>query len=333
MLSTPDLALLLVKKVFLFMAIGAVLARLGLYTPRVTSFVLRNLVVRLLLPLLIFEKVVGGLTVNDASGMALCFSGALAMIFGASGVAQITRRLIPVRPSSELNAPAVIPAGGGSPAGPLERARRSFALVNSFHNYGFIVYPLVLELYGAPGLSLAFVFALTCDALFWSYGVALIDNSARIRWAEILNPPFVTMLVSVSLAFLGLKGRLPANVLESLGQIGVITIPLALSTVGGAFYYSLQSVRGRSFDVRSISVSLALRALVLPVLFVTPVLLFLGPSLARNVLVVEAVMPASIGVVILSALYDGDHAFIVTVSGLSNVLAVVTIPLYLSWFM
>ena len=325
MLSTADLALLLLEKVFAFMALGALFARFGFYTPAVTRFVLRNFVVRLLLPLLIFEKVVGTLSTRDAAGMALSFGGALAMVFGASALARLSWVIIASR-----REPAGVPNTTAREA--RNRSKRSFVLVNSFHNYGFIAYPLILELYGSGGLALAFVFALTCDALFWSYGVSVIDGHARVRWSEVINPPFVTVLLSVTLAFWGLRERIPGQLstflFRDLGVITAITIPLALSTVGGAFFHSLRTVRGRPPDTVGIVLSVLLRALVLPAFFLT-LFLLLPPTPARSVLLVEAVMPASIGVVILSALYDGDHAFIVIVSVISNLLGLLTIPLYL----
>ncbi len=331
MISSLDLAQLLLAKVFVFIGAGALAARVGFYTPAVSQFVLRNIVMRALLPLLIFEKVLSQLRPDDGGPVAWCFFGALVMV----GVSTVTGRLLwpwvaPAPETPERRADAA-PEGGTADSGDgARRLYRSFLLVNAFHNYGFLVYPLVLALYGPKGLSLSFVFALTCDGLFWSLGISLIRGRAAARWQEILNPPFLTLLAATALAFLGTAEHLPPGLLGAIGSVTVVTIPLALTTVGAAFMHALRGMKSRPPALRALTSSILMRAVAFPALFAGAALLLLPPSLVRSVLIVQAIMPASMGVVILSALYDGDHSFIVSASGISNLLSILTIPLYLS---
>ena len=306
-----ELFRLLAGEVLLYLALGALLARLTLFPEAVVQFVLRNFVVRTLLPLLVLQKVSAGLRANDLAGVAAMFAGALAMVFLTALAARALAR--PHSPST-------------------------FTLAGTFHNYGFIVYPLVWALYGDRALSLAFVFALPCDGLFWSFGVGLLRVD-RSGWSgslrAMLNPPFVAVLLSVALALSGAARALELG--ERLAPLESVTrfaIPTALTCVGGVFFHSVRGIRGELTQWRELPWGdlgrlMALRTLVVPLAMGVGVVSLVEPPALRSVLVVQAVMPASIGMVVLPTLFGGDRLLITWFSALSNSLGFVTIPLYL----
>lgn len=310
-MSAFDLFELLVTKVYVFVAIGALLAAVGVYSTARIQWIIKQLVVNTLLPLLIAEKVLGHLNLADVNGVLFAFAGGVSMILLS---AVLVRLLLPWLGGTSENL-------------------SSLMLGNTFHNYSFIPFPLALALLGEKALSFAFVFALACDGLFWSFGVFLIQHKpgqpGRIRWSKVITPPFVVMLLSLGLAFSGVNAFIPKVVYKYSSYLTQITIPLAISTIGGVFYHSFKNISWNELQLPAIFKSLALRQLILPAFWALLFYFVMPSDLVRKVAVIEAIMPASIGVVLLGALYGGDSHFLVSFSTVSNLVSILSVPLYL----
>jgi len=201
-------------------------------------------------------------------------------------------------------------------------------LSGSFHNYGFIIFPLALSMFGAKAMSYAFAFAVTCDALFWSYGVYLINSEkfSEVPIKEVISPPFLAVLFSITLVATGVSPNVPVFLLDILYYPAKIAIPVALICIGGVFYYSFSGIKKENLHLRELGINYGFRHLIFPVIWVLLASMLPVSELTKKIFYLEAIMPASVGIVVMVALYEGDEKFTVFFSTTSNLFAVATIP-------
>ncbi|MFC1585918.1 AEC family transporter [Fibrobacterota bacterium] len=302
---------ILTVDIFSWMALGMVLARLGFFSIQHIQFVLRKVVINMLFPCLILEKILINLNISDTLNMAMLFAGALVMFLGSCCISFLW-----------------VPRIAGN-----RESENTMLLCNTFQNYGFMVFPLALNLLGEKGLALALIYSLTGDALLWSLGIYLLQRmpGAKIKWKEIITPPAVTVLVSVVLALAGVPGHIPGQIFTLLHYPALLTVPLAIICSGGIFFHTLKGMGKRDFPVKEISFSLTSRMLVLPLLWIGVISMLVPQSLAKSILYIEAVMPASVVITALVAIYGGDRKYAVLFSLLTVLLSILTVPLYLSF--
>jgi predicted permease len=309
-MTSWEILKVLTTDILSWMVLGIVLAWLKLLPKERIQFLHRKVVINVLFPCLILEKILKNLELSDGYNMALLFGGALVMFFGSFAL-------------SYLWVPKV------ARDRPMEN---SMLLCNTFQNYGFMVFPLALHFFGEKGLALSLIFTLTYDALLWSAGIYMLIRKpgAAVNWREIMNPPAVTVCIAVILALTGFPKIIPAQVYTVLHLPAMFTIPLALIGSGGIFFHSLTGIKWQDIPVREIASSLVSRMLFLPLFWMGIIAFMVPDSMARSILHIEAVMPAAVVPVVLVAIYGGNQRYAVLFILLTHIISIITVPLYLS---
>jgi predicted permease len=193
----------------------------------------------------------------------------------------------------------------------------------------------VLSLLGDKALALALVYTLTGDALLWSFGIYILQRvpNSKIRWREVISPPAIAVVLSVLLAFAGLPRHLPEGFFTCLHYPALLTVPLGLFCAGGVYFHALRQVQLKDLPFRQIGYSTISRIIFLPCFWICIVLLTVPVSVARKIFFIEAVMPTSVVTVALVAIYGGNHRFAVLYAVLTNIISIVSVPLYMSFIM
>ena len=302
-----DIIQLFVLKILSFIFLGYLIAYLKFLTLETFRKILNYGVVYFLLPILILEKVCLYIKKEDlwtSMGMSL---SAFVMIFSNWGwISFWTKRKIKDK-----------------------SLHNTIILGNTFHNYGFLVFPFTLQLMGDRGLALLFPFVLTCDALIWSFGVLILKEKKSDRnFLKILPPPAIIFLLSSILVYLNLTPLIPGEILKTAGLLGKATIPTALVCIGGIVYFSMKDINFRKIPLGPLLFSLTNRTFFLPLFWLSLFFWLLPNIMTRNILAIEAIMPVSVTTIALVGLYGGNREFISALSLLSNIMGIVTVPLY-----
>jgi len=310
-MSAIDIFTLLCTHVFFWMSLGFIIARREWISPSRLQWFMKKVVINILFPILMLEKILQNLVLSDLKSLFLLSGGAIFMIFFSWGITGLWVKKV---------------CSG-------DEMVRSVWFCNSFHNYGFIAYPLISHLLGDKALALIFLFTFTTEALIWSFGIVILTKKqSGTKWKEILNVPFLTIIMAVSIALSGGAKPLPPVFFQGLHYPGLLAIPLALICVGGVFYFSMKEIRWNQLPLRALLFSLMSRTVVLPLLWIAISLYILPQSTAGLLLCIEAIMPASVGIVVIISIYGGDQKFAAIFSFLSNLVAIITIPIYLGIF-
>ncbi len=295
--------------VFLIMAIGFVVRRRGILAAAADNSLLR-LVVYLFYPALIFKFVLGNPALETPGNLLVPpLVGFLTVVIGF-GVAYLAAPLF------RISKPV---------------PRRTFAFGTGLYNYGYIPIPLIAMLWDSREITgILLVHNVGVEIAFWTAGIILVSGTFdRRAWRRILNPPVIALLVALTANYLGLARILPAFAFTTIDMVAACAIPVGVLLAGAtiADLFGNESLR-RGWNI--FAGSIALRLGMLPLLFIlTAVLLPFSPEL-KKIIIIQAAMPAGIFPIVIAAHYGGDPRVAFRVVLGTTVVALITIPFWIS---
>lgn len=189
-------------------------------------------------------------------------------------------------------------------------------------NAGFLGSPIVEELYGAQGMLYASVYLIPQRIMMWSFGIACFSGSrGKGVLKKVLTHPCI-LAVAIGLVFLLTQLSLPVWLEKPLSMVSGCNTALSLLVVGGV----LGELNPKGLFNRQAVGYCLVRLLLIPLaVLLACVCLQLDP-LVTQVAVVLAGMPAPLTTSMLASQYGKDEAFAVSLTFLSTVASMVTIP-------
>ena len=115
--------------------------------------------------------------------------------------------------------------------------KHEFVAMLSFTNSGYIVLPMILELFKGESQEMAiimnFLYTMLFMLLMWSLGIYLVTGTATKLKLKKLPMPFVITLVAMGLGMLNLKDHIPQPVFTTLHIVGLVGVYGAMVILGG----------------------------------------------------------------------------------------------------
>lgn len=299
--------LAILAPIFVLIALGAVLRRVGWLTTEADASLLR-LGVNLFFPALIFNAVLGNPALRDPRNLFWPpLLGFVSMTVGWFA-AWWTGRAI------------------GLETG---RGLRTFAFATGFYNYSYVPIALVGALYGADTLGVLFVFTTGNELAAWTVGILLLaGGSFRDNWRKVLNPPVFALVGAILLNVV--HTEIPPTVQRTIASLGACAVPLGLLLVGAFLEEHLRNP-GALVAPRIALGSVLLRLGALPLVFLAGAKwLPLSPEL-RQVVVVQAAMPAGVFPIVLTKHYGGQPLTAAQVVVSTTAVSLFVIPLWIQF--
>jgi len=297
--------------VYLLILVGAGLRRVGL-TKREYDDAFLHLVFNVMYPCFILDNILGSSSVKDPSSVA--WGIGLGFLFPVVGMAL-----------------AWVVAGWlGYAKG---SGRRTFALSSGIQNFGYTAIPVVQQLWvGTGAMAMLFVHNLGTELAIWSVGVMLISGDKKIPWKRLVNGPVVAVVAGLSLVALDWDGMrtsdageaLPGVIRTTLKWLGVGAFPLAIFTTGGIM---MDMIGKERFSLKASIGGSILRLAVIPLIMLLGARFSCAPVELKQVLIVQAAMPAAMTPILLAKLYGGRPSVAVEIVVASTVLSLFTLPL------
>ena len=302
--------LLAVAPVFLTIGAGWGIRRVGWLSEEADASLLR-VVVNLLFPCLILDKILGNGALENAGNILLAPVAGFATVAAGYGLCFVAAPLFGVREP---------------------RQRRTFAFTAGIYNYGYIALPLIQKLFDRDDQrtsAVLFIHNIGVEAALWTLGIMLISGAAPRRvWTHVFNAPVVTILLAIALHFAGGRAWLPGFALEAVHGLGVAAIPLGLILTGATFADQMRELKFTTSAADSLGACL-LRLGVLPLLMLALARWLPCPVELRRVILVQAAMPCAVIPVILAKHYGGDPGTALRLILATSAVGLLTIPLWL----
>jgi predicted permease len=300
-----------VLPVFCLALVGIGLRRVRWLTEEADATLLR-LVVNVLTPCLIFDKVLGNRALQRAENLFIPPLIGFGGIILGIGTCWLFRRRVGLKTDPE---------------------QRTFALVAGLQNFAYVPFPLVLMLFAnhpdTPGVL--FLHNLGVDIAMWTLGLITLGHATGPgEWRKLINVPLVAIVLSLLLNTCDAAHWVPRPLSITASMLGACAFPLGILLTGAMM----------ADQVRQLHPARATGTLIWSAIFRLGVIPALMLGIARilpcsveikRVIVVQAAMPAGIFPIVLSRLYGGDPATAVRIVAGTTILSLITIPLWIQW--
>ncbi len=328
-----------VLAVFGVMAAGAVCRQVG-WLKQSADESLMKLTVNVLLPCLFFHRVVGDPRLQNAG--AVGWPPLVGFFTTVAGFALAGLLATTCWKMLRLTTP---------------QHRRAFTLCSGMYNYGYIPLP-VAETFFPAAVATMVVHNVGVEIALWTAGVLIASGSLGGAsgslggasgslggasgslggangspggrwWKQILSPPVVAIAAAVMINASGQSSHVPQLALDAADMLGRCGIPLGLVLSGAVIFDMLRTTDWRT-GWPALAGAMALRTAILPVCFLLAAKY--GPfSLElKQVMVIQASMPAASFTVVVARMYSNDADTAVRIVAGTTLLGVATIPLWMA---
>lgn len=313
----PDISLTLllsaVLPVFLLMGAGAMLRKWLILAPEGDSSLIA-LAVNVTYPCFILENVVGNESLRDPVNVWLPMACGAGFMIIAGAISWLCAPLFGLR--------------GGA-------VRRTFALTCSIQNYGYLPIPIMRVLFPeGDWTGVLFVYSLGVELVLWTAGVWLMDPHAKGAAKNAFNPVVLSIVIGLGLNLLpwadwmrpGNSGAwLFTSVQGAVQMLGQSAVPIGLLVVG-ATLGDLLALPGWHADWRAGIGGIVMRLVVLPTVMIGLLALLPATMEFRQVIAIQAAMPAAVFPMIIARRYGGDEATAMRVVVVTTLVSLATIP-------
>ena len=270
---------------------------------------LATLTIRLLYPCFILRHLVGHEALREPTILALApIAGFLAIVVGF-GFSLLVARAI----------------------GLSSKKCKSFTFTAGIFNYGFFAFPVGQALFGEAFVGKLIIFNLGVEIAIWSVGVMLLIGGGP-SWRRLVNPPAIAISLAFLLSFVGGREGMPSLIFEIVDALASCAIPVGLLLIGGSVWDLLREKKGDA-GLRVAAGAGVVRLMFLPALFMAIVALASFPNdllWLRQVLVVQAAMPAGVFAIVIVKSYECDTEIALRVIIATFAGCLITMPFWLS---
>ncbi len=286
-----------VATLFLMMAVGFVLVKIGKMSEETTSQ-MSFLLLYVVCPCIILESMQADLTQGLLSSLGKCLL-AFCLLYGISILLTI-----PMFPSRDSQTRPVL----------------HFGMI--FANSGFMGIPLVEAVIGPDAVIFASVNLVVFMLFQWTYGVILMGGKASFR-KIILSPSILAILAGAVLMFTGL--RLPSPVNTAISFLADLNTPLAMVVIGALMARANIPDTFRHYRLFEAS---AVRLILIPAIALVVLIPFhLDPVIYTTVVLLSAT-PSAGATSILAVQFHRNATAASQLVTLSTLLSIVTLPVF-----
>ena len=310
MMSLSDV-LSAVLPVFCLALVGIGLRRIRWLTEEADATLLR-LVVNVLTPCLIFDKVLGNRALQRAENLFIPPLIGFGGIVLGIGTCWLFRRRVGLKTDPE---------------------QRTFALVAGLQNFAYVPFPLVLMLFAnhpdTPGVL--FLHNLGVDIAMWTLGLITLGRATGPgEWRKLINAPLIAIILSLLINSCDAAHWVPRPLSITASMLGACAFPLGILLTGAMMADQVRQLHPAR-ATGTLLWSAVFRLGVLPALMLGIARVLPCSVEIKRVIVVQAAMPAGIFPIVLSRLYGGDPATAVRIVAGTTILSLITIPLWIQW--
>lgn len=290
-----------VLPVYLLIVAGAVLRLTGIMHKEHDEGIMR-VVYTVMLPCFMLDKILGNESVRSSSVVVSSVLVGFCMVLVGVMIAWAIGRLIGLE------------RGNGM---------RTFALSAGCQNFGFTAVPVVVILWSTGTLAVLFVHNIGVELAMWSVGVIVMSGERGIPWRKIINGPVISVIFGLLLVGLGWDVHVTGPARKAMSMIGVGAIPLAVLITGCTI---MDLVAAEKPTLKIILGSTVVRLVLAPLAFLTAAKFLPITTELRQVLIVQAAMPAAMSPIMLARMYGGRPAIAVQIVVFTTALSLFSLP-------
>ncbi len=290
-----------VMPVYLLILAGAVFRKTGLVRREHDEGIMQ-VVYTVMMPCYILDKILGSEVLRSGSVVISSIVLGFGLIAGGFAIAAVVGRLIGLERGSGM---------------------RTFALTAGSQNFGFTAVPVAEILWSTGALAVLFIHNIGVNLAIWSVGVMILHGKVGLNWRKLVNGPLIAVVVGLTLVALGLDGAVTGSFRSAMSMLGVGAFPVGIFIIGCTI---VDLIGAEKPSLKVISASLLVRVILVPAFFLSAAKYLPIADELRQVIVVQAAMPAGMTAIILARLYGGRPAVAVQIVVFTTALSLLSLP-------
>ena len=212
-----------------------------------------------------------------------------------------------------------------------KRERGLFCALFSISNVLMIGLPINISLFGKGSTPYVALYYMVNTISFWTIGVYNIkkysskneDLGILGNIKNVFSPPLIGLIIGIALIVSGLE--LPSFLNTSFNYIGQLCTPLSMLYMGTVIYS--MNFKEIKIDITTIATLMG-KFIVSPLIMIFLLSLFELPVLLGKVFIVQAAGPIMTQIAIVTEYYDVDSKYAAFMVGLSTIIYMFIIPVY-----
>lgn len=298
---TPTAIIISVLPVYLLILAGALLRRSRVLKPEHDPGIM-HVIFSVMVPCFILDRMLGAEVLRNFQTLATGVGLGFGLVACGILIAYLTGRALRLEPGKGM---------------------RTFALSAGCQNYGFAAVPVVEILWGSSAVAVLFVHNIGVEIALWSVGVMLMSGERGIRWKRLINGPIIAVFVGLSLVAIRLDQHLTGPLRDALSMVGVGAFPMAILMTGASM---MDLARTEKPSWKIIGGALIVRLLLCPILILLAARFIPMITELKQVLLVQAAMPAAMVPILLAKIYGGRPGIAVQIVIATTVVSIFTLP-------
>ena len=203
--------------------------------------------------------------------------------------------------------------------------RRSFTVGAGLQNYGFLVVPLIMSLYGDKELlATLFLHSLGIELAVFSIGIMIFTGKFSLSPKVFLKGPILAVFIGIFLNFTHLDTIIPEPITTSISWLGASAVPLSLLAIGMTIGEILPETK---YSLRVSFSAILVRLIILPIMILSIAYFLPLDEMMKKVLLVQAAMPAALFPIVLARHYGGKPSLVAEVAITTSIVSFLTMPL------
>lgn len=290
-----------VLPVYLIIITGLLMRRTGVIRKEHDQGIMR-VVYTVMLPAFILDKILGAEILRSGSVVLSSVALGFSLIITGTLLGLVVGRLLGLERGTGM---------------------RTFALSAGSQNFGFTAAPVVEILWSSSALAILFVHNIGVEIALWSFGVMLMSGERGICWRKIFNGPIIAVSCGLLAVFFGVDHLVAGPVRKALSMIGIGAFPIAILITGCVI---MDLITEEKPNPKIIFGGVLVRMVLSPIIFLCAAKFLPIATELRQVLVVQASMPAAMLPIMLARMYGGRPAIAVQIVVFTTALSLVTLP-------
>ena len=287
--------------VYLLILAGAVARRTGVLPQEYDEGIMK-VCYMIMIPCFILDKILGAEVLRDGWVVVSSIACGYGLIVAGVGVGFIVGKLAGLKKGTGM---------------------RTFALSSGTQNYGFTAAPVVESLWAGGALAVLFVHNIGVELAMWSFGVMVINGKSGFKWKLLANGMVIGVLIGLLLVVVKLDGYVTGTPRMAMKMLGAGAFPLAVFVVGASMMSMISTEKP---SPRILGAAAFTRFLAVPAVFLCAAKFLPIATELKQVIVVQASMPAAVSPIILAKLYNGRPAIAVHIVVMTTILSLLTLP-------
>ena len=194
-------------------------------------------------------------------------------------------------------------------------------------NFGFMGNSLVLAIFGSEMLYKYLIFSLPLNVLTCSIGYTWLSGGGKFSPKRLINPVMISMLIGILIGISGVS--LPSFISKTISGFSSCFSPLAMLltgiVIGG---YDLKKL----ISDKRVYLLTMIRCLLLPLVLLSLSRLLGLDQQTLTCLIFICAMPLGLNTIVIPAAYGEDTTLGASMAVISNILGLLSVPLFLMLF-